>query len=132
MRGLGISLGKRGFCQDEADHQGVCVQPPPSGSAVAESYAQYNQRRCAGQPYLERCFGADSTVTFGLLAHNHLLLVLLSWLRGAQWDLDAREREVMVVDAEGRLDLQAASKADNLIELAKTCGPMKLHCAPPN
>ena len=104
VRALGIKLGRRGFSQEEADHQGVCVRQPTDEksdgkSAVADSFAEYNQKRCQGQPYLEKCFGAvgaTSNIAFGMLYLNHILLVLLCWLFAAQWDLDDEEKEAMV------------------------------------
>ena len=130
VKGLGIRLGQWGFSQEEADHQGVCVQEPPRSakvakespnSAVAESYSEYNQRRCRGQSNLDKCFGIDSEVRYGTLSHSHLLLVLLSWLNGAQWGLTDEEKKAVVVDQHGRLDLSAAVAAENLVELHKAC-----------
>ena len=88
MKTLGIRLAGLGYNQEAADHQGVAVQEPPDGnqnSAVAESYGQYNLRKCLGQPLLESCFGVESNVAFGMLSHNHLLLLLLSWANSAKW-----------------------------------------------
>ena len=127
-RQLGIRLAKGGFNQEEADHQGVCVEDIPSkelsavagSSAVAESYQEYNCRRCAGSGYLEKCF-VESNVLYGTLSHSHLLLVLLCWLGGAQWELVDAEKALFTLDATDRLDLQAAVAVENLQELVKTC-----------
>ena len=109
VRGLGIELARKGFSQEEADHQGVCVQESPlNTSAVAETYGAYNLRSCKGQPFLEKCFGDQSHVAYGMLSHNHLLLVLLCWKHAAIWDLDDESRKLLPVDALGRLDLSTA------------------------
>ena len=122
VRGLGIELARKGFSQEEADHQGVCVQEPPlNTSAVAETYGAYNLRSCKGQPFLEKCFGDQSHVAYGMLSHNHLLLVLLCWKHAAIWDLDDESRKLLPVDALGRLDLHAAVAVENLIQLHTTC-----------
>ena len=92
------------------------------GHAVAESYTQYNLRHCQGSDVLSACFGHDaSAASYGLLRHNHLLLVLLSWLNGAMWKLTEEERQVLVTRADGRLDVEAAVAVKNLQELHKTC-----------
>ena len=95
VKTLGIRLAGLGYSQEEADHQGVAVEQPPKehnpDSAVAESYAEYNRRKCLGQPLLKSCFGVESNVAFGMLSHNHLLLLLLCWANSAKWELNARE-----------------------------------------
>ena len=57
VKQLAIRLAKAGFSQEEADHQGVCVQEPPADAvaacshgqpAVAVGYTQYNQQHCQG------------------------------------------------------------------------------------
>ena len=130
VKQLAIRLAKAGFSQEEADHQGVCVQEPPADAvaacshgqpAVAVGYTQYNQQHCQGSDVLSACFGPDASANHGLLSHNHLLLVLLSWLNGAEWDLDEEERQVLATGTDGRLDLEAAVAVKNLQELHKTC-----------
>ena len=94
---LGVNLAKKGFLQEEADHMGICVQQPPpehafdfstrvavgqidsqARAAVAvTTYTAYNRARCQGQPALASCFDSEANVLYGLLSHNHLLLVLL-------------------------------------------------------
>ena len=128
VRQLGIELVKAGFNQEEADHQGVCVEDIPAkelsevadSSAVAESYQEYNRRRCAGSSYLEKCF-VESNVLYGTLSHSHLLLVCLSWLGGAQWELQGADKALFTLDATDRLNLQAAVAVENLQELCRTC-----------
>ena len=36
-------------------------------------------------PVLGKCFGHINDIMYGTLSHSHLLLVLLSWLNGAEW-----------------------------------------------
>ena len=57
VKQLAIRLAKAGFSQEEADHQGVCVQEPLDAS-VAVSYAQYTQQHCQGSDVLSVCFWA--------------------------------------------------------------------------
>ena len=124
MKTLGIRLAGLGYSQEEADHQGVAVEQPPKehnpDSAVAESYAEYNRRKCLGQPLLKSCFGVESNVAFGMLSHNHLLLLLLCWANSAKWELNEREQGILgkALNAEGRLDVDTAVAADgNFAEL---------------
>ena len=61
VKNLGIRLARTGFSQEEADHQGVCVQEPPkdgsavaesyAGAAVAESYVEYNRSGLSCGPW---------------------------------------------------------------------------------
>ena len=72
---------------------------------------------CAARPSL----GPGASAPHGMLSHNHLLLVLLSWLNGAEWKLTEEERQVLATGADGRLDVEAAVAVKNLQELHKTC-----------
>ena len=53
VKNLGVKLALKGFCQEEADHQGVCVQEAPH-TAVAESLFNYNKSKCEGQAALSK------------------------------------------------------------------------------
>ena len=125
VKTLGIRLAGLGYSQEDADHQGVAVEQPPRDeknpdSAVAESYGEYNRRKCLGQPLLKSCFGVESNVTFGMLSHNHLLLLLLCWTNSAKWELEDKEQGLLgkALNAEGRLDVDTAVAADgNFAEL---------------
>ena len=124
VKQLAIKLAKEGYDQEEADHQGVCVQETPANEvtmhafAVAESsYLEYNKSMCCGSDVLSSCFGFDSVASFGMLSHNHLLLVLLSWLNGAEWNLTIEERQILAVGDNGRLNLQAAVAVENLKQM---------------
>ena len=96
------------------------MQEPPN-SAVAASFLHYNKQKCEGQLALQKCFGTESNVSYGTLSHSHLLLVLLSWIGGATWELDEDAAVAVAVDSQQRLDLDAAVAVDNLAELHKTC-----------
>ena len=125
VKTLGIRLAGLGYSQEDADHQGVAVEQPPRDeknpdSAVAESYGEYNRRKCSGQPLLKSCFGVESNVTYGMLSHNHLLLLLLCWANSAKWELEDKEQGLLgkALNAEGRLDVDTAVAADgNFAEL---------------
>ena len=57
VKQLAIRLAKAGFSQEEADHQGVCVQEPLAAAVAADSagavgYTQYNQQHCQGSDVL--------------------------------------------------------------------------------
>ena len=69
---------------------------------------------------MESCFGAESNAAFGMLSHNHLLLLLLCWANSAKWELNEREQGILgkALNAEGRLDVDTAVAAyDNFAEL---------------
>ena len=123
VKQLGIRLAKEGFNQEEADHQGVCVQEPPADATAvaATSYLEYNKSRCQGSDVLSSCFGFDAVASFGMLSHNHLLLLLLCWQNGAQWTLTEEEKQILAVGVDGRLDLQAAVAVPNLMQLCDSC-----------
>ena len=82
VKQLAIRVAKAGFSQEEADHQGACVQEPPAAAvaagsdgkpAVAVGYAQYNQQQCQGSDVLSKWFGPDALASHGMLSHSHLL-----------------------------------------------------------
>ena len=54
---------------------------------------------------------------FGVLSHNHLLLVMLAWLYGVQWEFSEEEKELLPLTIQGRLDLAACKDLENLKEL---------------
>ena len=94
---LGVNLLTKGFNEDEANHEGVCVQEVPPeerkhdpvvNSAPYETYAQHNARSCE-HAALKTCFahGGGKDILYGTLSHSHLLLVLLCLSTGAEWQL---------------------------------------------
>lgn len=126
VKNLGIQLLLWGYSQEEADHQGVCVQEvPTSESARAEEggrlkgyeyLSTWNEKHCRCSELLDRCF-ADSDITYGTLSHSHLLLVLLCWASGGKWDLRDNEGAPRFCDSDGRLDLSAVAEYENATEM---------------
>ena len=91
VRNLGLTIISRGFNQSEANHEGVSVEEVPyceraehsrSDGSPYEPYSDYNIRQI-GHLFLETCF-INALDMYGTLSHCHLLLVLLSWLNGAE------------------------------------------------
>ena len=99
VRNLGLKILQTGFSQSVANHEGVVVEEVPfckraehsrSSGSPYESYADYNVRNCDHQ-YLARCFLNALGIMYATLSHSHILLVLLSWLNGADWKLEYYE-----------------------------------------
>ena len=95
--GLGVDLLNKGCSEEEANHEGVCVQEVPAEHRAHdpsytivpyETYAQYNARSCGQQGPLKTCFPEDALldILYGTLSHCHLLLVLLCLSTGATWE----------------------------------------------
>ena len=148
VKNLTVGIARKGFSSEEADHCGCCVQERPSllrdkpeeksavadnsgESAVADiagpalperpSFSAYNRSRTEGHEVLGRCFGVDSVVAFGFLAHNHLLISLLCWLASVVWNFSDEEKALFPLTADGALDLAAAANLENFVELFATC-----------
>ena len=120
---LGQHILKCGADQDEADHNGVCVEEIPEVERQnllkyspqlrvdrLERYGEYNQRQCAQTDALKTCFASGGNVLYGNLSHNHLLLVLLCWATGAKWDLQDDGKPFCNND--GCLDISAVADAE--------------------
>ena len=108
---LCVELCRKGFYLPEADHEGCAVQEVPASrrADVAARYQQtfleFNQEKVKGS-VLEPCFGLTSACNLGLLAHNHLLLVLLSMLNGIRFEgLTEEDKSVLPLNSDGCLDL---------------------------
>ena len=110
VRNLGLELLNTGFNENEANHEGVCVEEVPfrersaataDGSAAVaapyESYADFN-RKNACHPFLSACFSDQSDVMYGTLSHSHLLLVLLNFANGGHWKVDEDLRTIVTPD----------------------------------
>ena len=132
VQGLGISFKQMGYCQEEADYQGVCVQAAPPEVDPKAGYGMkepeliaYQKVNCAGHPSLMSCFMDDQHVLYTTLSHSHLLLVLLCWMNRAKWTIDPavadEDKFAKFLDAEGRLNLKAAETDDDLAELVLSC-----------
>ena len=119
---LGVRLAREGFLQEEADHGGICVESAVADDdAGAETYTTYNRRKTGGSVVLGKCFPVDAQVSYGMLSHNHLLLVLLCWQMNAVWNLSKEECRICGVHDDGRLDLELAAGVKNLGEMIKCC-----------
>ena len=119
VESLGISLLRDGFNVDEANHEGVCVQEVPMSErpAVAGRYNYLGWNRgCCTDPRLEVCF-KDQDTAYGTLSHSHLLLILLSFVNGAKWNVPAEFAKLL--DVNGRWDFAAVAAKDP--SLAQLC-----------
>ena len=123
VRNLGLTIIRTGFSQSEANHEGVAVEEVPfckradhsrSSGSPYESYADYNVRNCDHQ-YLARCFLNALGIMYATLSHSHLLLVLLSWLNGADWKLEDEPTLSKLLNANGAFcDAAVAALDDGL------------------
>ena len=122
VRNLGIWIADNGFSQDEADHNGVCVEEVPEAQrpeGEKQSMLQYNREKVAGTKYLEGLFD-DNDGMYGTLSHSHLTLTLLAWETGAKWKLTNERGESRFCDDKGCLDLSAVADVANLAEMLIT------------
>ena len=110
VRNLGLDLLNTGFNENEANHEGVCVEEVPfnersaataDGSAAVaapyESYVDFN-RKNTDHPFLSACFSDQSDVMYGTLSHSHLLLVLLNFANGGHWKVEEDLRKMLRPD----------------------------------
>ena len=120
VRNLGLKIIIKGFNQSEADHEGVCVEEMPYGERAKHScsdgspyepYADYNISKC-DHPYLVKCFSSLNDIMYGTLSHSHLLLVLLSWLNGAEWKLDDEPNLSKLLNPDGTFNNAAVAACD--------------------
>ena len=105
VRNLGVQNMATGFNWREADHAGVCVEDMPfrersSSTSIVESYADYNIRQCDHQ-FLETCFSLLNDIMYGTLSHSHLLLVLLAWANGADWNVEDEPNLCKLLNPDG-------------------------------
>ena len=123
VQNLALKLLDGGFSSEEAHHEGVCVQEVPlehRGPIFAwrayESYKEFNLRN-AQSPILWSCFDEAGDIVYGTLSHSHLLMVLLCFQTGAQWNMP--EKWAHLVGPGGKLDFAAVAAADP--QLADLC-----------
>ena len=114
VESLGISLLKDGFNVEEAYHEGVCVQDVPiserrSQDPAVAGYFQWNVANST-DPKLKVCFEEHADTSYGTLSHSHLLLVLLSFVRGAKWNVPEEFRKLL--DVNGGWDFAAVAAKD--------------------
>ena len=111
VKRLGLNINQWAFSLEEADHRGVCVEECPPDEQQPKHwirYCKYNREKTLGT-VLQQCFPQDSVhqINFGLLSHNHLLLVLLSFIYHAIWDLIEDGKKMMPTDSlSGGLSLE--------------------------
>ena len=76
VQNLGMNIFDNGFNDEEANHQGVCVQEMPRRDRSRDylTLAEYNRRKCV-KTSLDGCFPSDAEALYGTLSHNHLLLL---------------------------------------------------------
>ena len=125
VRGLGSNLLGWGFCAEEADHLGVCVQEVPieerellnqalavAGLPPYETYTCYNMRQCCGSQ-LDICFKDGEQLSYGTLSHPHLLMVFRSVVGRGNWDLRCEDNKPKCCTADGKLDIDAVALKDD-------------------
>ena len=124
VQNLGIDIHEEGEDESDANHNGVCVEDLPATEQERGyvSMLQHNKNKVAGT-MLEVCFSSSSAI-YGTLSHSHLLLVLLSWLCGAKWNVPAvavngKKDWSRLVDREGCLLLESLPDGDILKKLCK-------------
>ena len=122
VRNLGLKLLNTGFSENEANHEGVCVEELPnherSGGAAAvaapyESYLHFNRKNTC-HPFFSACFNEQSDVMYGTLSHSHLLLVLLTFMNGGHWK--AEEDLMHLLNPDGSFRPAAVAAADGQLE----------------
>ena len=120
VRNLGLKIITKGFNQSEANHEGVCVEEIPyserakhkrSDGLPYETYADYNIRQC-DHLFLDKCFSHLNDIMYGTLSHSHLLLVLLSWLNGAEWKIDDEPNLSKLLNPDGTFNTAAVAACD--------------------
>ena len=117
VRNLGLKIITKGFNQSEANHEGVSVEEIPCSERAAHSrsdgspyepYGDYNIRQC-DHKYLVKCFSQLHDIMYATLSHSHLLLVLLSWLNGAEWKIDDEPNLSKLLNSDSNYVLQCRS-----------------------
>ena len=120
VRNLGLKILSKGFNQNEANHEGVCVEEIPyseranhsrSDGLPYETYADYNIKQC-DHLFLEKCCSYLNDIMYGTLSHSHLLLVLLSWANGAEWKLEDEPQWRQMLNPDGTFYNAAVAGCD--------------------
>ena len=83
----------------------------PSVGSPYQPYADYNIRQC-DHKFLEKCFSHSHDIMFGTLSHSHLLLVLLSWLNGAEWKVEDEPNVSMLLKPDSTFCKAAVAALD--------------------
>ena len=130
VRNLGLKIIIKGFNQSEADHEGVSVEEMPYGERAKHScsdgspyqtYADYDIRKC-DHPYLVKCFSSLNDIMYGTLSHSHLLLVLLSWLNGAEWKVEDEPNVSKLLNPDGTFCKAAVAALDDDLDRVRRDG----------
>ena len=121
VRDLGVGLLDQYFLQEEADHLGVCVEEVPSAERPPQyvTYEEYNLTKSEATTYLKGIFQGHQ-FSYGTLAHNHLVCVLLAWITGAKWDLKNEDNSPRCCDDQGHLLQSAVAELPNAKEMITT------------
>ena len=118
---MGLQIMSKGFNQSEANHEGVSVEEIPCSERAAHSrsdgspyepYGDYNSRQC-DHKYLVECFSQLHDIMYATLSHSHLLLVLLSWLNGADWKIDDEPNLSKLLNPDGTFNTAAVAAYGN-------------------
>ena len=115
---LGTDILRDGFNLEEANHEGVCVQEVPMDERRGEDpavagYFKWNLAN-AEDPKLKVCFTEHTHVAYGTLSHSHLLLVLLAFVNGAEWDVPDEFRKLL--NENGGWDFAAVAARDPVLK----------------
>ena len=110
-----------GFNQSEASHEGVNVEEVPfceradysrsSGSPYVPC-SDYNIGQC-DHVFLQNCFLKALNIMYGTLSHSHILLVLLSWLTGAEWKVEDEPNLSKLLNSDGTFCKAAVAALDD-------------------
>ena len=134
VKSLAVEVLDSGFVKEEVNHAVVVVEEPPAEEIRSRgkkhmTASRYNSTECEKDEYLITCFRVPyDDVRHVLLGHNHIMLVMRSFLTGAKWDLPSiEEKGIYFCDKDGRLSLSAVAAHPNgkemqeLIEEGMTC-----------
>jgi hypothetical protein len=113
-----------GFLKEECNHVGIAVEEVPYENVIQRG-PDYQSMRCfnvvhsSKDELLSSCFDAlHDDVRAGLLAHNHVMLVLRAFLTGAKWDMrDETSKGIIYCDDAGRLSIPAVAAHNNAREM---------------
>ena len=127
MQTLGTSLLRLGFSEEVANAEGVVVEEVPGPKQVDMPkhpriprgehgrylpYIDYNLQSARACPQLRACFAKGHQGAYGILAHSHLLLVLLALSGGAEWQLPEGDALRRLMDEDGRWHWRKLQAAD--------------------
>jgi hypothetical protein len=105
---LAKAILKTGFCDQEADCNGVCVQAKPGDLKIHT----FNIKNCDGSLMMAATLNGQ-TISHGSLSHSHLHQVLKNFAAALKLPLSD------IIDKDGRVNLQLLEKHDEVF--AKYC-----------